>query len=373
MGANSRIRVRHGTTLEQNEARAVEAIHEQVHQDGAYDVLFFCSASYDLERLASLLRATFPRVVVGCTSSGQLGPAGFQRGGITAVSLSSHELAVTPFPIRELDAASFQAAHVAAGIRARRECRPDGRRAFGLLLIDGLSLAEERVAAALYQALGDVPFIGGSAGDDLGFAATHVFIDGEFTSGAATFVLFETSLPFQLFKFQHFLPRDEILVITGADPAARVVTEINGEPAAQAYAAMVGCPVESLDGTVFSAFPVLLRVGDDHYVRSIQKVNPDGSLTFYCAIEKGLVLRLGRSVDVLGTIDQAFKGASDVHPEIILGCDCILRRLEFEARGLDQRVGELMVAHRVFGFSTYGEQFNALHVNQTFTGVAIGG
>jgi hypothetical protein len=27
--------------------------------------------------------------------------------------------------------------------------------------------------------------------------------------------------------------------------------------------------------------------------------------------------------------------------------------------------------HRVLGFSTYGEQLNSMHVNQTMTGVAI--
>jgi len=26
----------------------------------------------------------------------------------------------------------------------------------------------------------------------------------------------------------------------------------------------------------------------------------------------------------------------------------------------------------VIGFNTYGEQFNGMHINQTFTGVAIG-
>jgi len=33
----------------------------------------------------------------------------------------------------------------------------------------------------------------------------------------------------------------------------------------------------------------------------------------------------------------------------------------------------LMAQYGVFGFSTYGEQFNGVHVNQTFTGVALGG
>ncbi len=32
-----------------------------------------------------------------------------------------------------------------------------------------------------------------------------------------------------------------------------------------------------------------------------------------------------------------------------------------------------MKTNQVSGCSTYGEQFDGLHVNQTFTGVAIGG
>jgi len=32
----------------------------------------------------------------------------------------------------------------------------------------------------------------------------------------------------------------------------------------------------------------------------------------------------------------------------------------------------LYMEHNVIGFSTYGEQINGLHLNHTFTGVAIG-
>ncbi|MET0793607.1 MAG: FIST C-terminal domain-containing protein, partial [Polyangiaceae bacterium] len=60
-------------------------------------------------------------------------------------------------------------------------------------------------------------------------------------------------------------------------------------------------------------------------------------------------------------------------PEVILGCDCVLRRLELEKDGMDRAVGELLAQHRVVGFSTYGEQYNAIYVNQTMTAVALGG
>ena len=35
-------------------------------------------------------------------------------------------------------------------------------------------------------------------------------------------------------------------------------------------------------------------------------------------------------------------------------------------------VSRMYVANRVFGFNTYGEQFRAAHMNQTFTGLAVG-
>jgi hypothetical protein len=35
-------------------------------------------------------------------------------------------------------------------------------------------------------------------------------------------------------------------------------------------------------------------------------------------------------------------------------------------------MGGIMKHNQVFGFSTYGEQYDGLHMNQTFTGIAIG-
>jgi hypothetical protein len=37
----------------------------------------------------------------------------------------------------------------------------------------------------------------------------------------------------------------------------------------------------------FAAHPLMVRAGGDYHVRSVQSANPDGSLTFYCAIDEG--------------------------------------------------------------------------------------
>ena len=39
---------------------------------------------------------------------------------------------------------------------------------------------------------------------------------------------------------------------------------------------------------------------------------------------------------------------------------------------MEVEVGRFLARHRVVGFCTYGEQYNAMHVNQTLVGVAIG-
>ena len=61
----------------------------------------------------------------------------------------------------------------------------------------------------------------------------------------------------------------------------------------------------------------------------------------------------------------------DGAPAAILACDCILRRMEAQENQRIGAVSAILQAHGVIGFSTYGEQLNSMHVNQTMTGVAI--
>jgi hypothetical protein len=202
-----------------------------------------------------------------------------------------------------------------------------------------------------------------------------VYHHGAFHTDCALFTLVHTKLPFRVFKTEHFLASDQKMVITGADPARRLVTEINGEPAGREYARLVGLEVDKLTPFIFATYPVVVSVGNAIYVRSIQKVNEDESLTFFCAIDEGIVLTVAQGVDMVRNLEEAFASVrKEIGPPVlVLGCDCVLRYLETCQRGIRERIGEIFVANNVIGFATYGEQYNAMHVNQTFTGVAIGG
>ena len=162
-------------------------------------------------------------------------------------------------------------------------------------------------------------------------------------------------------------------MVTHSDPERRVVHQINGEPAAQVYAGLLGVPVASLDEATFAMNPLIFQMGGEHYVRAIARANEDQSLSLYCAIENGLILDLGRAVDPLATAQAAFaRVRMEIgEPALILGCDCYSRRVQLAKQGLLGPMDDLLKQNRVFSFSTCGEQFDGLHMNQTFTGVAI--
>ena len=182
-------------------------------------------------------------------------------------------------------------------------------------------------------------------------------------------------MAFTVFKTQHFVPTDQRVVVTAADAEHRIVREIDGVPATEEYARVAETSMENLDPMRPSRHRRWLSwIDGTNYVRSIQKASPDGSLTFFCAIEEGVVLRVGRGVDLEKNLEQAFAGirAEIGPPQVVLGFDCILRKLEIVQCELVDRVEALFRDNNVIGFNTYGEQYHGVHVNQTLTGIAIG-
>lgn len=340
---------------------------------------FFCSAERDLGSVADAMAQRFgDTLLVGCSTAGEIGPAGYARGTVTAVGLPASHFTAAAVPIGMLSDFDLSQVHaLVSGALARLERKapvPLAGHTFALLLIDGMAGREEWVLSALAPALGDIPLFGGSAGDQLSFDRTQVYFGGAFHSDRAVLLLVATDCPFTVFRTEHFVSTDRKMVVTAADPTARVVTEINGEPAGREYARMVGLDVARLTPMIFAAHPVVVRVGGVYYVRSIQKVNEDESLTFFCAIDEGIVLTVARGVDIVDNLQTALAGIREQigPPQVIIGCDCVLRRLEIERKRLTRRISSLLAANKVVGFNTYGEQYNAMHVNQTFTGVAIG-
>jgi hypothetical protein len=369
--------VRRGASQSADPATAVRELHDAIGNPDAALVLVFCSVAYDLAAIARELRSRFGDApVLGCTTAGEIGPAGYLQGSLSGVSIAGpgfHARTVRIDGVSQAEIADGESAARAVSAAMRAAGQPAaGEDVFAFLIADGMSMHEEVIVSGIYRSLG-VPLAGGSAADGARFGSTFVLHEGEFHPDAAILTLVHSEYPFLAFKTEHFVPSTERMIVTGADPPRRLVTEINGEPAAAEYARVIGLTVDQLTPTVFATHPVVVKVGGAPYVRSIQKVSENGSLTFFCAIDHGIVLTVARSVDLVQNLEEAFERVETNlgAPAIVLGFDCILRSLEADTRDLKARIGEVMTRHKVVGFATYGEQFSGMHVNQTFTAIAL--
>jgi hypothetical protein len=341
-------------------------------------VCFVCS-SYDAARFASEIHSALPGTpVFGCTTAGELSPAGWASHSIVALGFLRRHFTLVAHLMQDLSHFGVEEGHasIAEARAALMASGPDidTSHCFGLLLIDGMCRREEAVISALYSALDDIPVVGGSAGDGMSFEKTWMIRDGEALRDAALLLLFHTDLPFSPFKSDYFEPTTLKMVVTDADTELRVVRELNAEPAATEYAHQVGLIESRLDSASFASHPVLVGVGGQYYARSIQKVNADGSLSFFCAIDEGLVLTVAKPLDAYASTLATFERLESELGAVSLyiGFDCVLRRLAAERQQIAHRLSDLYRRRRVIGFNTYGEQFRSMHVNQTFTGIALG-
>lgn len=343
-------------------------------------VVFFCSNDYELERLSKALMRHFDGIdVVGCTTAGEISPNGYVTGGITAIGFPKRYFHIEAALVTHLADFGFQDAqalvHGMLDACHNRQVAPVKGHTFALTLLDGLSVQEERLLQLLNAHLGSIPLLGGSAADNMCHSRTYVYFNGCFHTDAAILLMVNTACDFEAFSIHHLVETPSKLVVTEADAAERRVIELNAEPAALEYARALSLPVEALSAEVFALNPLTVKLGGRFYPRAIQKVNDDLSLSFYCAIDTGIVLTRSKPDRMLEGLAELFDGISRRigTPQLVIGYDCIFRRLEIAHYGLCDQASELLQKHNVIGFNTYGEQFNGMHLNQTFTGVALGG
>jgi len=420
-----------GLTAISTDEADTAAFVDEVARDAAamkagFALIFFSQQLMTATGLALAMKKRLPKLpYAACSTAGEITPGGLQDGQAVCMLFPAETFTASSTMVREISTSGihaiagevetlkrsladklakkpFQNASGRGqngGLRASERARHDARehrsadkrpsqpsitsletdsrcggKVFALCLIDGLSYAEEAVTSAIHWQLDDIPLIGGSAGDDLKFESTTLVNNGEVASDAAIIILFSTDVPFHVFKTDNFVATDNKLVVTASDPDHRVVYEFNARNAAEEYASAVGLLPKDLNTFSFASYPTIVRVGGEHFCRSIQKTNEDGSMSYFCAIDDGIVLSIARAVDMVEATDHALQEVDDQLGgiDVVLGFDCVLRRLDAVNRQAVRGLSELYKKNHVIGFGTYGEQYQSMHLNQTFTGIAFG-
>jgi len=346
----------------------------------ALAIIWFSATRHRASDITALMAELAPQLsYCGCSTSGEVTPSGMQDHGFLCVLLPRrwfrvHTLLMDDVSTLGMETIARMTSEARTEFMATFDTAPDKSGLFALNLIDGLSYSEETVAVAIDRGLDGIPLIGGSAGDDLHFETTWQICTGQVCTDAAILTLVHCKLPCQVYSNNNFVPTEHKLVVTEADPDLRRVMEFNAEPAVIAYANAIGMDPNELDSGSFASHSVIVRFGGQHYCRSIQQINDDQSLTFFCAIDNGLVLTVARSEGMVASSREAIEDIeADIGAiDLMIGFDCIYRKLDAQHRQTTHRIAALYQEKNFVGFNTYGEQFNSLHINQTFTGIAIG-
>lgn len=346
-------------------------------------VVLFATMTLDLGRLGALLRVGGRDAVVGAATGRAIGTSGFLKHGVTGFLLPASRYAVADAVIE--DSARLgpgEAALLVRGLRARLDAGPGAafRQRFALLLVDAEPRCEERLTATLGLALSGIPLVGGSAGDLYFNPAGHrpdaprVLAGTRSLPGGAVLLLVATDAALRATSHNHYTPGRCRVVITEAEPSRRVVREIDGRPALDAYLAACGQRGRTRDPGDFASHPLMIRIGGRYYPRGMQRIHADGSLEFACAVEPGIVMTVAEPGDMRERLAQLFDElrAAVGPPELVIGFDCSARTAAMERAGLTDSIATLMRRHRVVGFATLGEQFGTMHANNSFSCLALG-
>jgi hypothetical protein len=338
-------------------------------------VTLFVTPLADFASVVAEAERCFPDTdVVACTTAGEIGSNGYDEGLIVAIGFPKSGFFPSTLLIENIHNLNAQPVidRIALERLSLQDRDLDMEHSFAFLVVDGLSLSEDTLAATISPALRDMQVFGGSAGDGIDFGETLVALNGKIMTNAAVLTMMRCKHKARVFSLDHLIPTEEQMVVTEADPDRRIVKSINAEPAAREYARIIGKDPEQLDRFTFASHPVVVRIGDTHHVRAILQVNDADELIFFSAIDEGMVLTVANPDNMAEHLTRVMAELSEESPPAnIIGCDCLFRRVEAEQVQMGRELSDIMVKHRVTGFSTYGEQIGPLHVNHTMSGVAF--
>ncbi len=380
-GPGPRDRIVSFSTEAPNESSAAEDIAAAIAGTDGITVLF-ATTEYDLGRLGKALARRGIRRTLGAATGCAIGVDGFLDRGVAGFHLPSSRFEAIDVAIENVGEFGLPDARklgAALRERLRRRDAPDRQAAFGFVLVDAEARCEERLIAAIGTEFAGLPLVGGSAGDlffkPLGqpLGATRLLHRNRAMRNAAVLCLVCCDSTVRALSHNHYRPGRRKVVITDADHERRLVREINGRPALQEYAAVCGLKKLPTSGEHFASHPLMIRIGGQYFARGVQRADVDGSIEFACAIESGVVATVATPEDMVARLREMFADlVADIGaPELVIGFECAARTAYMRQAGLTVAVADLFRDHRVNGFATLGEQFNTVHVNNSFTALAI--
>ncbi|WP_242975867.1 HD domain-containing phosphohydrolase [Desulfosporosinus sp. FKB] len=348
---------------------AVSEIKQQLLNFKVKLLIFFGSSSFDQYELSACMQEAFNDcIVIGCSTAGEIANGEFLKNSIAAMAFNSKIISDAKVEVIEhlQNKLSVEGAFKSfEKYYNLSSSTMDPRKYVGIVLIDGLSMKQEKIM----DKIGDrtnVVFIGGSAGDDLKYVKTHVYANGKAYTDSAVLLLLKINAyaEFDIIKTQSFKALDHVLIADKVNEETREVIEFNHKPAILAYADAIG--VESIEEATkyFLTNPVGLVIGEKEILVRSPRETRGTNIKFDCSILEGMEVRLLESTNIIDDTKTSLNKIQAKKIEGIINFQCIKRTLELEKTGLLTEYGKIFSEIPNVGFSSYGELFIG-HMNQT--------
>lgn len=290
-----------------------------------------------------------------CSTAGEYGTEGYKNGIISGFEYELSDVEVVEIlypPIKSI-----------SNLKDAYKKVQNNSNAFALLLCDGLTGMEETIVTTFYFAADNFKIIGGSAGDNLQFKETFIFIGSKRVHSAVLF--YNGKRRTSLIKENIYVPTGKRLLVTESDAINRTVKTFNNVPASTEYAKILNISESELQNH-FMNNPLGKIYKDEIFIASPMKVNPDKSITFYCQLMPNTFVEVLKPVNPIEQVRKTIN-SMPFKPTFVFAINCILRSLKFQQENLWKSIDKeiLSFCPNTAGFVSYGEQYYKAHANQT--------
>lgn len=373
-------RVRTASSSLPDTTQALTEVLDALEADEAELTLVFFADTHDADAIASLLdRRTGARGVAG-TSRGEISSRGFAQGTISGVSLSGLGVRAAVEIIPRLERLSLVPLVNLPETLARRIDRSGDEltstRHLWLSLVDGMSGREALITPFFAHVSPQIGLVGGTLSDSDFSGGVRIIHHGRIYQDAAAIALVEYPRPFHTFQSSHLELSARWVTATRVSQDGMILEELDGRPAHEVYAELLGVDLAALDAALTGRHPLGTRFRG--------KASPIG-LLYPCErgfrlgtpVHPGERLNLLRSGDLVGTtrdvIADAIErvGGQDEVGGMLL-FHCVGRHIEASQLGQLDALSDAIAQAPVCGLNTHGEQYGALHVNHSVVGVVFG-
>lgn len=377
----------HARTALRDPGPAAEDLCNQLGSAKPKLVVMFASRDRDQRALNNAMRERLPAGtrLIGATTGGEIDRDGMHSGSVVVAALSGDlEVGLGMGHGMSRDAAhAGEAAIRAAASELGARADDLGTRKYGAMVIDdAFRYRKEELLLGVMSMNQAMVAVGGGASDsepDPAKQSAELHVDGEVATDAAVVALFRTDAPWAALRSHWYAPTGQTIRITKIDSTAKRALEIDGKPAAQRYADLLGVTPADLEfGTPngFAVRPTALRVGREYFIRAPWKPLEDGSILFANMLEEGSELELVKITDIVESTRRFFEielPARVQSPRAAMLFHCSGRKWYAQSTGKIPALSEAFrAAPPCVGMNVHFEIYCGFHINTTLTALAFG-